>query len=135
MPSTSPPPYLDIKIGEEAVSLKMPFGRLNELAELIQSFERLPEIDFDARTRTRVLEICLAPRDARGRLTDPEWCIPPDLDVETAKTILDWAKDHLSDFLLGRLEQHLAALKANGERLTGVGSSLSSLATSASKTP
>jgi len=133
-PDYGPPPHLDIKLGEEPVSIKMYFGRLNELAEMVGAFERLPEIDFNGAVRSKVLEICLAPRGERGRLTDPDWSIPPELDIAAAKAVLDWVKEHLSDFMLGRLEQHLAALQRNSEKLTAVGSSLSSLATSASKT-
>ncbi|GJD32830.1 hypothetical protein PMNALOAF_4109 [Methylobacterium adhaesivum] len=133
MPSTSSPaPTLNIKIGSKSTEVTMFFGRLNELAELVGSFERLPEVDFHAPTRTAVLDILLSPRDERGRRTDPEWIIPPDLSIEDAEAALDFAKEHLADFFLGRLEKHLASLQTNGQRLTGVGSSLNGLAPSAS---
>lgn len=125
--TTSTPPHtLSIKVGEVQTDILMSFGRLNELAGLVSDINLLPTIDFDLATRTAVLAICLAPRDERGRRTDQDWCIPPELSVEAASAVLDWAKDHLMDFFIGRLEQHLVALKQNDARLTGLGASLSS---------
>lgn len=132
--TSSPAPTISIKIGDQPREVTMYFGRLDELAEVVGSFERLPEMDFDARTRRAVLEICLAPRDERGRRTEADWSIPPELSIEDAEAILDFSKEHLADFFLGRLEKHLRSLQANGERLTGVGSSLNGLAGSASET-
>ena len=133
MPSTSSPaPTLNIKIGDKSIDMTMFFGRLNELAELVGSFERLPEMDFHAPTRTTVMEICLAERDERGRRTETAWFMPPDLSIEDGEAVLDFAKEHLANFFLGRLEKHLASLQTNGQRLTDVGSSLNGLVPSAS---
>ncbi|MCJ2108627.1 hypothetical protein MKK70_25290 [Methylobacterium sp. E-041] len=129
---TSPAPTLNIKIADKSADVTMVFGRLNELAELVGSFERLPEVDFHAPTRTAVLDILLSPRDERGRRIESETVNLHDLTIEDAEAVLDFAKDHLTDFFLGRLEKHLASLKSNGDRLTGVGSSLSGLVPSAS---
>lgn len=128
----SPHPTLNIKIGDKSTDVTMFFGRLHELAEVVGSFERLAEVDFHFPTRTAVLDILLSPRDERGRCTDPEWSIPMDLSIEDAEAALDFAKEHLADFFLGRLEKHLVTIKASGERLTAVGSSLSGLVPSAS---
>lgn len=136
MTASSPVPTISIKIGGEPHEVTMYFGRLNELAEVVGSFERLPEVDFHAPTREAVLDICLAPRDERGRRIDGETAggILHRLTVEDGEAVLDFAKEHLSDFFLGRLEKHLLSLQANGDRLTGVGSSLSGLVGSASET-
>lgn len=131
---TMPAPSINIKIGETPTEITMFFGRLHELAELIGSFENLPNLDFDAATRAAALELCLAPRDALGRRTDGEPLNLFQITIADGEALLDWMRAHLSDFLLGRLEKHLANLKSNGERLTGVGSSLSGLAASASTT-
>ncbi|MCC0805959.1 hypothetical protein FPV16_06930 [Methylobacterium sp. W2] len=131
----APTPSINIKISETPTEITMFFGRLHELAELVGSFEQLPNLDFDASTRAAALEICLAPRDALGRRTDDEPVSLYDLTISDGEALLDWMRAHLSDFLLGRLEKHLANLTSNAERLTGVGSSLSGLAVSASTTP
>ena len=128
----SPAPTLNIKIGDKPVEVTMFFGRLNELAELVQSFERLPDVDFDAPTRIAAVEICLVPRDERGRRIEGEGVNLHEVTVEDGEAVLDFVKDHLTDFFLGRLEKHLATIKNSGERLTGVGSSLSGLVPSAS---
>ncbi|MFE1603001.1 hypothetical protein [Methylobacterium sp. ID0610] len=133
--STSPAPSITVNVGDKPTEILMSFGRLNELAELVGGMERLPEIDFNPNTSAATLEICLAPRDERGRRTDAEWFIPTDLSVPDAEAVLDFVKEHLSDFFLRRLEKHLDGLQTNGARLTAVGSSLSGLAGSASKTP
>ncbi|GJE81068.1 hypothetical protein CJNNKLLH_2410 [Methylorubrum thiocyanatum] len=112
----------------------MYFGRLDELAKLVGSFERLPDVDFDAATRQAVMDICLAPRDVRGRRIEDESVNLHQLSVEDGEAVLDFVKDHLSDFFLGRLEKHLRSLAANGERLKDVGSSMNGLAGSASET-
>lgn len=134
MTSTSPVPNLNIKVGEKPHNVTMYFGRLDELAGVVGSFERLPEVDFHAPTRQAVLDICLSPRDERGRRIETDWCIPPELSIADGEAVLDFAKEHLADFFLGRLEKHLRSLQANGERLTGVGSSLNGLVGSASET-
>jgi hypothetical protein len=132
MPSTSPAPTLNIKIGDKSTDVTMFFGRLNELAEVVGSFERLPEVDFHAPTRTAVLDILLSSRDERGRRIDGETVNLHELAVDDAEAALDFAKEHLADFFIGRLEKHLASLQTNSHRLTGVGSSLSGLVPSAS---
>lgn len=134
MTTTSLAPTINIKIGDKPHELTMYFGRLDELAEVVGSFERLPEVDFHAPTRQAVLDICLAPRDERGRRIEGETVNLHQLTVEDGEAVLDFAKEHLSDFFLGRLEKHLRSLQANGERLTGVGSSLNGLVGSASET-
>ncbi|SEP40681.1 hypothetical protein SAMN04487843_11614 [Methylobacterium sp. ap11] len=131
MTATAPAPTLDVNIGDKSHQVLMSFGMLNELAELVGSIEQLPAIDFDTHTRTTTLEVCLASRDERGR-RDPEWFLPPALTVEAAEAVLDFAKEHLFDFFVGRLEKHLSSLQANGTRLKAVGSSLSGSAASAS---
>ncbi|MEZ0251305.1 MAG: hypothetical protein ACAH20_10150 [Methylobacteriaceae bacterium] len=130
----SPVPTISIKIGETPHEVTMYFGRLNELAEVVGSFERLPEVDFHAPTRQAVMDICLAPRDERGRLVEGETVNLHQITVEDGEAVLDFVKEHLSDFFLGRLEKHLRSLQANGDRLMGVGSSLNGLAASASET-
>ena len=134
MTTSSPTPTINIKIGDKPHEVTMYFGRLDELAEVVGSFERLPEVDFHAPTRQAVLDICLAPRDERGRRIEGETVNLHQLTVEDGEAVLDFAKEHLSDFFLGRLEKHLRSLQANGERLTGVGSSLNGLVGSASET-
>lgn len=134
MTTPSPVPTINIKIGEQPVEVTMYFGRLDELAEVVGSFERLPDVDFHAPTRQAVMDICLAPRDERGRRIEGESVNLHQLSVEDGEAVLDFVKDHLSDFFLGRLEKHLRGLQANGERLTAVGSSLNGLAGSASAT-
>lgn len=130
----SPVPTVGIKIGDKPIEVTMYFGRLDELAKLVGSFERLPDVDFDAPTRQAVMDICLAPRDERGRRIEGETVNLHQISVEDGEAVLDFVKDHLSDFFLGRLEKHLRSLQANGERLTGVGSSLNGLLGSASET-
>ena len=125
MTSISPAPTININIGDQPHEVTMFFGRLDELAEVVGNFERLPEVDFHAPTRRAVLDICLAPRDERGRRTDTEWSLPPEMSIEDGEAVLDFAKEHLVDFFIGRLEKHLRSLQANGERLAGVSSSLS----------
>lgn len=134
MTASAPTPSINIKIGEQPVEVTMYFGRLDELAEVVGSFERLPDVDFHAPTRQAVLDICLAPRDERGRRIEGESVNLHQLTVEDGEAVLDFVKDHLSDFFLGRLEKHLRSLQANGDRLMGVGSSLNGLAGSASET-
>ncbi|MFY9290383.1 MAG: hypothetical protein WAP03_06785 [Methylorubrum rhodinum] len=134
MTASAPTPSINIKIGEQPVEVTMYFGRLDELAEVVGSFERLPDVDFHAPTRQAVLDICLAPRDERGRRIEGEGVNLHQLTVEDGEAVLDFVKDHLSDFFLGRLEKHLRSLQANGDRLMGVGSSLNGLAGSASET-
>ena len=130
----SPVSTVGIKIGDKPIEVTMYFGRLDELAKLVGSFERLPDVDFDAPTRQAVMDICLAPRDERGRRIEGETVNLHQISVEDGEAVLDFVKDHLSDFFLGRLEKHLRSLQANGERLTGVGSSLNGLLGSASET-
>lgn len=134
MSAPSPVPSIYIKIGDKSREVTMYFGRLDELAKVVGSFERLPDVDFDAATRQAVMDICLAPRDERGRRIEGETVNLHQLTVEDGEAVLDFVKDHLSDFFLGRLEKHLRSLQANGERLTDVGSSLTGLANSASET-
>lgn len=132
--ATFPAPSIAIKIGDETREITMFFGRLHELAEVVQVFERLPEVDFHAPTREAVMDICLAPRDERGQRIEGETAagLLYQLAIEDGEAVLDFAKEHLADFFLGRLEKQLLSLQANGQRLTGVGSSLSGLAVSAS---
>ncbi|KMO20361.1 hypothetical protein [Methylobacterium indicum] len=99
--TTSPAPSITINVGDKPTEILMSFGRLNELAELVGAMERLPEIDLNPSTSASALEICLAPRDERGRRTDAEWFIPPDLSVQDGCAILDFAKEHLADFFSG----------------------------------
>lgn len=128
----SPAPTLSIKIGDKSTDVTIFFGRLHELAEVVGSFERLPEVDFNFPTRSAVLDILLSPRDERGRRIEGEAVNLHELTIEDAEAALDFAKDHLADFFLGRLEKHLATIKNSGERLTDVGSSLNGLVPSAS---
>ena len=128
----SPAHTLNIKISDKSTDVTMVFGRLNELAEVVGSFERLPAVDFHYPTRTAVLDILLSPRDERGRRIEGETVNLHELSIEDAEAALDFAKEHLADFFLGRLEKHLVTIKSNGERLTAVGSSLSGLVPSAS---
>ncbi|MGU3358915.1 hypothetical protein ACLBWX_01135 [Methylobacterium sp. M6A4_1b] len=125
-------PTLNIKLGDKSTNVTMFFGRLNELAEVIGSFERLPEVDFHFPTRTAVLDILLSPRDERGRRIESETVNLHELNIEDAEAALDFIKDHVSHFFLSRLEKHLAVIKTSGERLTAVGSSLNGLVPSAS---
>ena len=127
-----PAPTLNIKIGDKSTDVTMVFGRLNELAEVVGAYERLPEVDFHYPTRTAVLDILLAPRDERGRRIEGETVNLHELTIQDGEALLDFAKEHLSDFFLGRLEKHLVTIKASGERLTAVGSSLNGLVPSAS---
>lgn len=127
-----PASTLNIKIGDKSTEVIMVFGRLNELAEVVGSFERLPEVDFHFPTRTAVLDILLSPRDERGRRIEGEAVNLHELTVEDAEAALDFAKSALTDFFLGRLEKHLVTIKNSGERLTAVGSSLNGLVPSAS---
>lgn len=128
----SPAPTLNIKIGDKSTEVTMFFGRLHELAEVIGSFERLPEVDFHAPTRNAVLDILLSPRDERGRRIEGETVNLHELTIEDGEAALDFIKGHATDFFLGRLEKHLATIKNSGERLTAVGSSLNGLVPSAS---
>ena len=123
---------LNITIGDKSTDVTMFFGRLNELAEVIGAFERLPEVDFNFPTRTAVLDILLSPRDERGRRIEGESMNLHELTVDDGEALLDFAKEHLADFFLGRLEKHLVTIKNSGERLTAVGSSLNGLVPSVS---
>jgi hypothetical protein len=134
MSTNFPTPSITIKLGDETCEITMFFGLLHELAELVEVYERTPDMDFDASTRAAVLEIILSPRDERGRRIEGETVNFFLLSIDDAKAVLNWAKAHVTDFFLDRLEKHLAVLQANGERLMNVGSSLSGLAASASET-
>jgi hypothetical protein len=132
--NTSPVPSINIKVDDKTHEVTMYFGRLHELAEVVQAYELLPEVDFNPTIRAAVLDICLSPRDERGRRIEGDSVNLHQLTVEDGEAVLDFAKEHLSDFFLGRLEWQLRAVQGSAERLTAVGSLLSGSAASASET-
>lgn len=103
--------------------ITMSFGLLNELAKLVGSVERLSALDFDFDLTVEALTACLAPRTPKGR-RDPEYVIPVDLKPLDAEKIVDWAKSHILEFFLRRLEANLSQLETSRDRLKAVGSLL-----------
>lgn len=135
MNSDFPTPSITIKMGDTSREVLMSFGLLSELAELVRAYELLPEVDFNSATRTAVVDLCLAPRDDRGRRTDAEPVDLYQLSIEDGAAVLDFAKEHLSDFFLGRLEKQLRSVQGSADRLRAVGSLLNGSVASASETP
>lgn len=129
--STPPAPRIIIKSiqGDEERDVFMSFALLNQLASLVGSVERVPEISFNGEIRSRAVDLVLAERDERGRITPSDaW----DLDLDSGCQLLDWIEEHLFDFFLRRLKDQLRRVEKRTPELQAVGSSLTGSAGSPS---
>lgn len=142
--ATSPPtrpapplPRLDVTIGGVDRSLGMPFGLLNELTAMLGGPETVATVHFDPSVRTTVLQMVLATRDKRGKITNEEDdpIVPYDMDQETAEAIIDWVAAHCLDFFIRQFEKSAGLMISRAGDLAQIGSSLTSSPNSPGKTP
>lgn len=118
----------------EHPSVFMSFGLLNDLVRIVGDVNRIAAIGLDPDLSEEVIFACLAPRDARGRITDGSF-EPPNLPMQDAEAIMDFVSEHLLDFFMRRLQKTLAAAEKNKGQMEQLASLLNGTGSSASKTP
>lgn len=132
-----PPSRLEVTIGDEAKTLFMSFGLLNELTALVGGPEAVASLHFDPNLRTTALQLLLAKRDRNGKILNDEddAIIPFDLDAAEAEKMTNWVADHCLDFFIRQFARSANLLGARAGDLAAIGSSLTSSPNSPGKTP
>ena len=97
--------YIEVKINGETRDIKMTFGMLNNLCQIVGEVDNVPALHVDAYTRGRVMVELLSERDSRGKIRSEAELDSTDISIEDAEALLNWAGDHVLDFFLKALER------------------------------
>jgi hypothetical protein len=124
---------LTVTIDGEDKEIFMSFGLLSELANITQSAEGVAEMDLNPNVAMLVIDTCLAPRNARGKITDKDFTAPQ-MDADTAEKILKFAGEHTLGFFIKGLKRGIDRLESRRSELQAVGRSLNSTPSSPSET-
>jgi hypothetical protein len=115
----------DAKITVRDREILMSYGLLNELTKLAGDPNKAATLDLDPDLAMQVLLTVLTPRTTSGK---PEDFDMPELTPDEAYKVFDWAKAHLLDFFMKRLQSSLGAIEGRKADLEKLGSLLSGLA-------
>lgn len=88
--------------GEER-EVKMTYGLLNELVNLIKEIEEVSKFFVDEKIRNAVLAAVLAQRAPNGKVTSKVNVDDIELELEAIDEILAWASAHVTGFFIRSL--------------------------------
>lgn len=91
--------------GEDARTIKMSYGLLNELCKVVQGLEGAAELSVNNEIREEILIQILSTRNAQGEVTERYPVFNLTADIDEVVDLLDWAQGHIMDFLLKAAEK------------------------------
>ena len=123
-----PDDRITVEVAGESRTVFMSYGLLGELSKLVGGVEMIPSLSFDAALGGAALELMLASRDKRGKITNTEDAsvVPFDFPVEQAESLINWAGAHLLDFFVRQYALNARMLAAKATPLADVASYLTS---------
>lgn len=121
--------YIEVKVNGENRDIKMTFGMLNTLCQIVGDVDNIASLHVDAYVRSKILTELLSDRDSRGKVRATADLESTDVSMDDVEALLTWAGDHVLDFFLKALERtkalqdkHLPRIKALMPSQPGSGS-------------
>lgn len=134
-PSTITIKTLDEDNRESSIEIFMSYGLLNHICGVVGSLEHVGRIDTDADLAGSVTLMCMVPRKKNGKLkVDLDNYDPPGLSIEEAERLLDWVKEHVTDFFARRVNSTVKLFKDREDVLRQMKSSVTGLESKISET-
>lgn len=111
---------IQLQTGGEARTIKMSFGLLNRICQIVGDAEGVILISTDPVLQNRILLELLAERDEDGLITRAPDVDKYELERDDVLLILKWACDHSLDFFLGALEMGQNLQKTHQDRISAL---------------
>lgn len=120
MSKVKTPEMITVNVGGTPRHLKMSYGLLTVLTQILGDLEAVAELSFDADLRSAVLGEILAERDEFGAIVSPVNLFMMEIDADDVVEILDWAGAHVADFLLKQMTRSQALLKGRQAQIAAL---------------
>ena len=98
----------------------MSFALLNSIARHVGDPENIPLIEINADLREIVLKEMLAVRTPTGKVEQSREIDDVEISIEDAEKLLEFASEHVTDFIIRALEKAGARSKLTQEKVAAL---------------